>query len=172
MLGSVFWSAVIAGAAIVGLGLIVLAVLRAVRPKDELFGASAGGRIEPGPERQTDDLEVMASDAGAADVYTGELPGADEAGKQGFVPRSGSYTNITTSQKFRFNVGGKEYEFDSIEDVPPEFREMMRKARDSAGPGRKRICLNINGKAYEFNSMSEVPDHLKKHLPPHLFGGT
>jgi hypothetical protein len=72
------------------------------------------------------------------------------------------------TQKIVVNVNGEVHEYDSLKEVPAEFRALIEKARRS---GRARITIEVNRKRYSYNSRDEVPPEFRRFLPPPAEGG-
>jgi hypothetical protein len=71
------------------------------------------------------------------------------------------------TQKIVVNVNGEAHEYDSLKEVPAEFRALIEKARRT---GRSRITIEVNGKRYTYNSRDEVPAEFRRFLPPEEAG--
>jgi hypothetical protein len=68
-----------------------------------------------------------------------------------------------TTRKITINVNGQLHEYNSLEEVPAEFRALIEKARRT---GRSRITIEVNGKRYSYGSRDEVPPEFRHLLPP------
>ena len=72
-----------------------------------------------------------------------------------------------STQKIVININGEHHEYDSLNEVPVEFRDLIEKARRSAS---SRITIEVNGKRYTYNSREEVPQVFRHLLPPEQVG--
>jgi hypothetical protein len=72
-----------------------------------------------------------------------------------------------TTQKIVINIKGQVHEYDSLAEVPAEFRALIDRARRSAS---SRITVEVNGKRYTYNSRDEVPPGFRHLLPPEQVG--
>ena len=68
-----------------------------------------------------------------------------------------------TAQRFVFNINGEVYEYDSLEEVPADFRALMERARSG---GQSQIVIEVNGQRHTYNSRDEVPPEFRRFLPP------
>lgn len=68
-----------------------------------------------------------------------------------------------TAGKVTIHINGEVHEYNSLDEVPAEFRALIDKAR-RAGPSR--ITIEVNGKRYTYNSRDEVPTEFRHLLPP------
>ncbi len=73
--------------------------------------------------------------------------------------RTGSAESIV------INVNGEERVYDSLDEVPAEYREIIQRHRETS---RSRISIEVNGQRYTYNSRDEVPPELRRLLPPAL----
>ena len=66
---------------------------------------------------------------------------------------------------------GEERRFKSLEDVPPEMRDEIRRAIET-GEARTRVVVMENGTRHEYDSVEEMPPearermHTIRHAPP------
>ena len=128
------------------LAVVVLAVILVAGRTDDVvlwiaFGALAIAAI------------VVARSGGAS---ANVLGGAGDFDDLDDVPVR-KETAVTRKSRYVFDIDGERREFSSLDDVPPEMRAMVEKARGAGGRGQK-IVININGEERTYDSMDEVPE--------------
>ena len=74
--------------------------------------------------------------------------------------------NVKVREKFKIRdpKTGEVREYQSLDEVPAEYREKIRQARDGAmhGPGGQKISFtDAAGQTHTFNSLDEVPPDIR-----------
>ena len=74
--------------------------------------------------------------------------------------------NVKVSEriKIRNPLTGELHEYQSLDEVPAEFREMIRKAREAAARGQGRNDITVTdseGKVQTYHSLEELPSDLQ-----------
>lgn len=85
---------------------------------------------------------------------------SDAQGRPGELP---FVVEKRTTRKIVVNINGEVHEYNSLEEVPAEFRALIEKAR-RAGPSR--ITIEVNGERHTYDSREEVPPEFRHLLPP------
>ena len=73
----------------------------------------------------------------------------------GDLPSGVQGTNIVTHRKIVLDINGERREYDSLDEVPPEHRAMIEKARQAKGV--TSITITVNGERRTYSSLEEVP---------------
>ena len=97
----------------------------------------------------------------AQDVLNQMSDAQDRPGELPFVVEK------RTTRKIVVNINGELHEYNSLDEVPAEFRALIEKAR-RAGPSR--ITIEVNGERHSYNSREEVPPEFRHLLPPPAAG--
>ena len=84
----------------------------------------------------------------------------------GQSPAPASRMNVKVKEKFKIRdpQTGEVREYQSLDDVPAEYREKIRRARDAAmhGQGGKQISYtDAAGQTHTYNSLDEVPPDIR-----------
>ncbi len=61
------------------------------------------------------------------------------------------------------NINGEERVYDSLDDVPAKYREIIDRHR---GTSNSSITIEVNGQRHTYNSRDEVPPEFRRFLPP------
>ena len=78
----------------------------------------------------------------------------------------GTKVNVKVTQKFKIRDSktGEVKEYQSLDDVPAEYREKIRQARDAAmhGQGGQKISFtDAAGQTHTYNSIEDVPPDIR-----------
>jgi hypothetical protein len=78
----------------------------------------------------------------------------------------GMRVNVNVKEKFKIRdqQTGEVREYQSLDEVPAEYREKIRQARDAAmhGQGGQKISFtNAAGQTHAYNSLDEVPPDIR-----------
>ena len=66
-------------------------------------------------------------------------------------------------ERIVINVNGEERVYDSLDEVPAEYREIIERHR---GTNRSQITIEVNGRTHTYRSRDEVPPEFRRFLPP------
>jgi len=67
------------------------------------------------------------------------------------------------AERIVINVNGEERVYDSLDDVPAEYRDLIQRYR---GTSPSQITIEVNGETHTYRSRDEVPAKFRMLLPP------
>lgn len=70
-----------------------------------------------------------------------------------------------SAERIVINVNGEERVYDSLDDVPAEYRDLIQRHR---GTHQSQITIEVNGETHTYRSRDEVPPEFRRFLPPEL----
>jgi len=151
--------AVLVLGAFIGMGLAALVFLLARRKSEPT--RRTGPTASPNISIRTTRTNRRTLEGEEAQVFLERLP-------KGVAKSLLEVRSEGNAQRVVINVDGEVREYSSLEEVPEEFRSLLREGRAAlaARQGQTEITIEVDGQRFTYHSWEEVPAEFRRFLPP------
>src|SRR5436309_2929621 len=128
------------------------------------FCQKCGAEIPEGSPVCRSCFEPVKSEGFLARLLRWLSGGQASSGKTPLTAGTAVKIHTTERIKIRNPLTGELHEYHSLEEVPAEFREQIRKAREAAASGKGGNVITVtdsDGKVQTYRSIDELPPELR-----------